>query len=465
MISNVKINNFRGFGVPEKPNTINEKGQKIKSWSIDVDLKPITILIGRNSAGKSSFIKFLLMLLQSIESFEADEFLVTDGRHVSLGEFHELRNNRATAKSKLEFEVFIEKTGLLPSDSIHFLYQKLKELQAVKDMSDDSFNTYLLKLNKNIIENTELSQSLKEIARITGVIPFGTDQVKKGRGYHSVSIERNQVEMFFVETMNLMASRFLQFNTKEDQESILKSSLNEYYLKNIRKDFFGIRHIGPVRQDSQESIVLTGLPTRYVGHSGQYAIPHLKEVFQKGTPEQQQFINKHLESVLDLENISFENKSGMVTQVYAINKNTKAKVLLGNFGFGVSQCTPIFVQGALMNRNELLIVEQPEAQLHPTAQLEMGSFFADLWKKRGIASLVETHSSNIILRLRKLIAKKQLNASEVGIAYFYNENGRVRVKNIQIDSTGRLEKGLPLEFFGADVFEAMEMEVGETDGS
>jgi energy-coupling factor transporter ATP-binding protein EcfA2 len=458
MISRVKINNFRGFGVPETVNTFTkEKGERVKSWSIDLELKPITILIGRNSAGKSSFVKFLLMLLQSLESFEADEFIVTDGRHVSLGEFPSLRNNKASANSKLEFEVFVERTNLLPSDSVHLLYQKLKESQPVKDMSDENFNTYLLKLNKGNIEsfNNQLNQI--DIARITCNAPYGTVQSKKGTGYHSVTLTRNEIEMFKVSTTNFKSSKFLNFGIGEDQESILKNSLNEQYLKNLRKEFFGIKHVGPVRQDSQESIVLTGLPTRYVGHSGQFAIPHLKNVYQNGTPEQQQLINKHLESVLDIENISFENKSGMVTQVFAINKTTKAKVLLGNFGFGVSQCLPIFVQGALMNPEELFIVEQPEAQLHPTAQLEMGSFFADLWNEHKVPSLVETHSSNIILRLRKLIAKKKLKAKDVSIAYFHTENGKVKIKNIQIFPDGRLEKGLPLEFFGADVLEAMEM--------
>ena len=65
-----------------------------------------------------------------------------------------------------------------------------------------------------------------------------------------------------------------------------------------------------------------------------------------------------------------------------------------------------------------LMVEQPEAQLHPTAQLEMGGFFADLWNKRKVGSIIETHSDNILLRLRRLIAKGDLSHKDVSIAYF-----------------------------------------------
>ena len=50
-----------------------------------------------------------------------------------------------------------------------------------------------------------------------------------------------------------------------------------------------------------------------------------------------------------------------------------------------------------------LMVEQPESQLHPAAHMEMGSYFADLWKIRGVGSIIETHSDNLLLRLRRLV--------------------------------------------------------------
>jgi predicted ATPase len=114
---------------------------------------------------------------------------------------------------------------------------------------------------------------------------------------------------------------------------------------------------------------------------------------------------------------------------------------------------------------QLLIVEQPEAQLHPTAQLDMGDFFAELWNDRKVPSLIETHSSNIILRLRKLVSKGQLNPKDVSIAFFTLEkragkrggtHTAVAVRNIDINADGSLQKGLPMEFFGADIEEALD---------
>ncbi|MHC5728316.1 MAG: AAA family ATPase, partial [Nostoc sp.] len=136
-----------------------------------------------------------------------------------------------------------------------------------------------------------------------------------------------------------------------------------------------------------------------------------------------------------------------------------AESYLADFGFGVSQCIPIFVQGALLSPGKLLIVEQPEAQIHPTAQLEMGSFFAELWTERSVPSIIETHSENIIIRLRKLIATGQLNSKDVTVAYFYIKDNSVQVKNLDINSDGSFEKGLPMEFFGADILEALSIDI------
>ena len=78
MLNELKLANFRIFN--------NE---------VTVRFRPITILIGRNSSGKSSIIRFLLMLYQSAGSTNA-EFLSSDGNSVSLGQFSALRNSLTT---------------------------------------------------------------------------------------------------------------------------------------------------------------------------------------------------------------------------------------------------------------------------------------------------------------------------------------------------------------------------------
>ena len=104
--------------------------------------------------------------------------------------------------------------------------------------------------------------------------------------------------------------------------------------------------------------------------------------------------------------------------------------------------------------------------------LELGTFFADLWKERKVPSIFETHSANTILRLRKLISQGKLSPSDVSLAYFHvadvpRERGdaikAVVVKNLDVNADGTLERGLPMEFFGADLQEALDF--GEDSGA
>ena len=175
--------------------------------------------------------------------------------------------------------------------------------------------------------------------------------------------------------------------------------------------------------------------------------------------ERYQFILPYLESVAGIAGVKFRTSSGYVSQAIAKNKTTGAEALIADYGFGVSQCVPILVQGAIMAPQTTLIVEQPEAQLHPTAQLELGSFFAALWTQRKVVSIIETHSSNILLRLRRLIARGKLSNQDVSVAFFTfdEESNMPTVKNLDINKDGSVEAGLPMEFFGADVIEGLQL--------
>jgi hypothetical protein len=71
------------------------------------------------------------------------------------------------------------------------------------------------------------------------------------------------------------------------------------------------------------------------------------------------------------------------------------------------------------------------------------------------------------LRLRKLVKQGVLPPQDVSIAYFTIEEVKrkggltfpaVVVRNLDINADGSLTKGLPMEFFGADVLEALDME-------
>ena len=60
-----------------------------------------------------------------------------------------------------------------------------------------------------------------------------------------------------------------------------------------------------------------------------------------------------------------------------------------------------------IKENRLILIEQPELHLHPAAQSEIGSLL-NFSIEQGNQLIVETHSANLIERLRKLIREGKL---------------------------------------------------------
>ena len=452
MLTNIKLKNFRAF-----------------QQDIDVRIRPITILIGRNSAGKSTLIKFLLMLQQTLESSESSEgeFFSTEGRHVSLGTFKDLKNTKFRKNNRFQFSLNL-KTNYLPDPRIQQIREDIQQSKATPKIDDNSIDL-TIKLNpfSTFITEDPLGQttSLKVDSQITadqsiadfcivGSIPYTGKKAK-----HTVTCKIAGKKILHKEETNLRRTRFLKFPLPNDPVEILKSAFDNLYLDVVKDEIISMRHLSPVREESERSVILGSPPLDDVGHRGEYAMPHLQRLLTD-SGEKANFVLRHIESVIDIEDVKFKSQvKGFIPEFRAKNKLTGAESYLADFGFGVSQCIPIFVQGALLNRGQLLIVEQPEAQIHPTAQLAMGSFFAELWTERGVPSLIETHSENIIIRLRKLIATGELNSKDVTVAYFYTKDSFVQVKNLDINSDGSFEKGLPMEFFGADILEALSIDI------
>jgi len=70
-----------------------------------------------------------------------------------------------------------------------------------------------------------------------------------------------------------------------------------------------------------------------------------------------------------------------------------------NTGFGISYALPVVVSGLLAASGSMLIVENPEAHLHPGAQTAIGIFLAAV-ASAGVQVLVETHSENVLNGVR-----------------------------------------------------------------
>ena len=127
-------------------------------------------------------------------------------------------------------------------------------------------------------------------------------------------------------------------------------------------------------------------------------------------------------------------------------------------GFGIQQSLPIVV-AAFRKYNEptLVIIEEPETHLNPSAHAQIGELLATAaLDDRSKKFLVETHSLNLMIRLRTLIAKGVLKKEDVALYHVdYNEaTCSSALKEVIIDEKGDVQ-GWPEDMFNETLNEAL----------
>ena len=123
-------------------------------------------------------------------------------------------------------------------------------------------------------------------------------------------------------------------------------------------------------------------------------------------------------------------------------------VNIADVGYGVSQLLPFLgrvVQSSREEKSKHFLFQQPEDHLHPRAQAEFASFVAK-WAKlpvdwrnnQGHTFLVETHSDFIVDRIRTHVARGDLAPSDVALLYFepQKSGGAVKIHRIELNRKG-----------------------------
>lgn len=125
---------------------------------------------------------------------------------------------------------------------------------------------------------------------------------------------------------------------------------------------------------------------------------------------------------------------------------SEVTVTLNQVGHGVSQLLPI-VDVCMAGPDQVICIEQPELHLHPRLQSNLGDLLVDS-VLRGNQVIVETHSENILLRVRRRIRQRRLKPDEVAVIYVDNtkEDG-VTVRRLRLGEQGELLDPWPRGFF------------------
>lgn len=112
-------------------------------------------------------------------------------------------------------------------------------------------------------------------------------------------------------------------------------------------------------------------------------------------------------------------------------------------GFGVTQVFPIIVAALSAGRDDLLLIENPEVHLHPSGQVMMGEFLAEV-AAAGVQVILETHSDHVLNGVRRTVRKQKLSHDRVALHFFQSRhecerNGIPQVQSPLLDSDGNID--------------------------
>ena len=167
------------------------------------------------------------------------------------------------------------------------------------------------------------------------------------------------------------------------------------------------------------------------------------------------FVNNYLKAFEIGERISVELDPKYQSILVSITTGDSAKRELVDFGYGIKQIVHILMQiSVLANKNKrsnenynyddeqaildtyvpsVLIIEEPESNLHPKWQSLLADMLAEANSKFNIQMIIETHSEYLIRKFQTLVAEKKISSQNVKIFYLRDLNS-VHTHKKQVES-------------------------------
>jgi predicted ATPase len=113
------------------------------------------------------------------------------------------------------------------------------------------------------------------------------------------------------------------------------------------------------------------------------------------------------------------------------------KIKTKNVGFGISYSLPVVVALLSAQKGALLIIENPEAHLHPRGQAKLAELMT-LVAQSGVQIFVETHSDHIFNGIRKAIYQKRIDKEKVKVHFFELDENVSYNTEIEFSDNGRI---------------------------
>jgi predicted ATPase len=442
MLKQLRIRNFKGW---------QDTGP--------IRMAPISLFFGANSSGKSSIGQFLMMLNQTVDLSDQKAVFYPGGKNsaVQLGTYQDMVFHRD------------------PKNKIAFDYQW--SLAEALNFKDQLSNTRFSGNNMEFSAEVELSGTAKhllQVAYFKYILSNDADKsqslsIKMSRqpGRHEYTVNAENYNLIRKQGRVWPLREVVRFYGFPDE--VVAYYQNADFVKTlnlVQERLFGsIFYLGPLRTKAERLYTWGGSAPESVGYSGEYTVAAILAAWDRkimlGSKHGKPFgeiIAQKLKEMALIEAFEVKQISGH-RQEYEVKVRTKGSmdwVDLPDVGFGVSQVLPVLVQCFYAPKGSIILMEQPEIHLHPSAQSALADVMIDVinsredGEDRNIQLIIETHSEHFLRRLQRRIAEDRISQEKVS-AYFANISKTPAIlEPLRIDSCGNIQNW-PDNFFGDEM--------------
>lgn len=390
-------------------------GYKSLSKRSEIEIRPLTILAGSNSSGKSSIIQPLLLLKQTLDQSFDPGTLWLSGFNVKFTSPDQLLSRVSKEGGADRFEIELEADR---SDFLKISFEKERDISKGFKIKSMTFRSdgedFTIRLGMKHEEILELiSPSTQD---------FFSSIIRRDKGAR-LEVIRNRC-FLNISQSNKPWARFIYPHYKF-----------ESYLTRLI-------HLPGLRGSPERNYPATSVGKTFSGTFQQYAAGVIAQWQEKKAGEELGLLKKHL---TDLE-LTWKVRAKYIdsTQVeLTVGRLPQASVgggwdlvNIADVGFGFSQVLPVLVALLVAEPGQMVYLEQPEIHLHPNAQLGLAIALADA-ARRGVRVVAETHSSYLLLGIQTLVAKGDLNPDLVALHWFEREqDGSTKITPGKLDAKG-----------------------------
>ena len=391
------------------------RAQNFKSWQDTSTLQfaPLTGFFGANSSGKTSILQVLLMLKQTAEHPSPDwnELLYFGNEEslVNLGSFDDIIHRPANNRS-LNI----------------FLSWKLPQKLTIRNISEIDTLSFFLNMFMGISEGFgyrfgENSFRADPVGGLEPEIssPYGEDRAQ-----------------------SLFRCYGIRGTSPATQEIF---SVFEEAFKNL---FSQILYLGPLREYPRRRYPWAGDHPIGIGQYGEKTTSALLSGRIRRLPIDEQ-IPKWLQKLELIHSYDVQPVSETGGDYELLVKQHKGgpEVPVTDVGFGVSQVLPVLILCYYAPEGSILILEQPEAHLHPKVQTELADVLIDAVTNRNIQIILESHSEYLLSRLQRRIAEGQISSDDTALYFCQINDGTSEIEQLDVDEYGNI-RNWPQDFFG-----------------